>query len=128
MGMQTALTNDTPLICFQLDRHILTGDGSTIKSDLSIGMHGVFGIPCYTGRSLAITWQDYKVIAAIAHLGTDQQGHCRAILRVEANQHDPAGPYMHLLTDDNAPPANAGVNHPGFCKMSRAYGCTRCLR
>ena len=72
MGMQTALTNDTPLICFQLDRHILTGDGSTIKSDLSIGMHGVFGIPCYTDHSLAITWQDYKVIAAIAHLGTDQ--------------------------------------------------------
>ena len=127
MGMQTALTQDTPLLCFHIDRHVLTGDGNTSKSDLSIGMHGVFGVPCYTDHSLDITWHDYKVIAAIAHLGTDQAGHCRATLRVQADQRNAACPYMQLLTDDNVTPSRCWHEPPWFlqnvmciwlCKMS----------
>jgi len=127
MGMQTALTQDTPLLCFHIDRNVLTGDGQTAKSDLSIGMHGVFGVPCYTDHTLDITWHDYKVIAAIAHLGTDQAGHCRAILRVQADQRNEACPYMHLLTDDNVTPSRCWHEPTWFlqnimciwlCKMS----------
>jgi len=104
MGMQTALTGSTPIICFHVDRHVMAGDGTTHKSDLSIGMHGVFSVPFFTNDRTELAWHDYRVVAAIAHLGADQAGHCRATLRVQADvSHQP--PYMQLLTDDNAQPS-----------------------
>ena len=63
-----------------------------------------FTIPFFTGQNLAIEWKEYKVVAAIAHLGDDQSGHCRAILRMQADYSNPAQPVMHLLTNDNGPP------------------------
>ena len=67
-------------------------------------MHGVFGLPFFCNNTLDITWHDYRMVAAIAHLGDDQAGHCRAILRTQADYSDAQQPVMHLLTDDNAPP------------------------
>ena len=104
MGMNTALCGPTPLLCFHVDRHVMAGTGETYKSDLSIGMHGVFSIPFFTDSSTKITWEDFRVVAAISHLGSDQAGHCRAILRVQASNTPGHEPYMHLLTDDNAVP------------------------
>ena len=104
LGMQTAFMHASPVICFHIDRHVLAGTGEPCKSDLSIGMHGVFTIPFFTGQNLAIEWKEYKVVAAIAHLGDDQSGHCRAILRMQADYSNPAQPVMHLLTNDNGPP------------------------
>ena len=112
MGMQTALTGSTPIICFHVDRHVMAGDGTTHKSDLSIGMHGVFSVPFFTNDRTELAWNDYRVVAAIAHLGDDQAGHCRATLRVQADvNHQP--PYMQLLTDDNAQPSRCW-HEPGW--------------
>ena len=104
MGMTTALRHHTPLICFHVDRHVIAGDGEHHKSDLSIGMHGVFSVPVFRDPRLEITWEDYRVVAAVAHLGSDRSGHCRAILRVEDDIRPNQQPFMHLLTDDNAAP------------------------
>ena len=104
MGMCTAMCKYTPLVCFHVDRHVMTGSGETYKSALSIGMHGVFSIPFFTGQNTDIKWEDYSVIAAIAHLGDDRSGHCRAILRVEHDIQPGHEPFMHLITDDNEVP------------------------
>ena len=105
LGMSTALCQHTPLVCFHIDRHVMTGTGDTYKSDLSIGLHGVFSIPFFIESNTEVEWLDYSVIAAIAHLGNDQTGHCRAILRVQQDTTSGHEPYMHLLTDDNAIPS-----------------------
>ena len=105
MGMQTALLQDTPLVCLHIDRNIMSGDGHPCKSDHLVGLHGVFSMPCYQGDGLAITWQDYRVISVITHLGTDQAGHCRAALRVNEEPECAAGPYMQLITNDNVAPS-----------------------
>ena len=73
-----ALTGSSALICFHVDRHVLAGDGTTYKSDYSIGMYGVFSIPFFTGYHMETSWRDYRVVAAIAHLGEDQALHAAA--------------------------------------------------
>ena len=116
MGMQTALTHDAPLLCFHIDRHVWTGDGQPTKSDLSIGMHGVFAVPCYTDNGIGVIWNDYRVIAVITHLGTDQAGHCRAALRVQPEPDCAQGPFMQLLTDDNVAPSRCWSEPDWFLK------------
>ena len=91
----------------------MAGNGTTSKSDLSIGMHGVFSVPFFTSNQMEISWHDYRVVAAIAHLGEDQAGHCRATLRVQPDVNHPQ-PYMQLLTDDNATPTRCWHEPPWF--------------
>ena len=98
-GMVTALTNQTPLVCVQIDRHIRTGAGHIAKCDIPVNFHWGIDLPFYDGEGLAVHWRTYKVIAAIAHLGHDASGHCRTMLRVQMNS-TAAEPYMFLLTED----------------------------
>ena len=104
MGMHTALLQQSSVICLHIDRHVLAGNGDTYKSDLSIGMHGVFALPFFCSNQMDIEWHDFRMVAAIAHLGDDQAGHRRAILCTQADYSTASQPVMALLTDDNAPP------------------------
>ena len=98
-GMMTALLHPTPILCVQIDRHVRSGDGSVIKCDIPVNFHWGLEVPIYAGDGLDTAWHDYKVIAAIAHLGHDTAGHCRALMKVQMNA-DTSHPYMFLLTDD----------------------------
>lgn len=98
-GMQLALLNPTSIIYVQIDRHVRSGAGQITKCDIPVNFHWGIEIPVYTGDTLDIHWKTYKVVAAIAHLGMDNSGHCRALLQVQMNaQAQP--PHMFLLTDD----------------------------
>ena len=101
-GMMRALTHDSPLIYVQIDRHIRSGAGHITKCDIPVNFHWGIEVPVYTGTDLTVNWKTYKVVAAVAHLGADASGHCRALLRVQM-QATTANPHMFLLTDDWVP-------------------------
>ena len=98
-GMIRALLQPSPLIYVQVDRHVRSGAGQITKCDIPVNFHWGIEIPVYTSTDLTITWKTYKVVAAIAHLGADNSGHCRALLKVQMNA-QARPPHMFLLTDD----------------------------
>ena len=98
-GMLTALTNDTLLVCVQIDRHVRSGTRQIQKCDILVNFHWGIEVPFFVNTGLEVQWKDYKVIAAVAHLGLDESGHCRTMLKVQMNAEAP-DPYMFILTDD----------------------------
>jgi len=98
-GMIRALLHSSPLIYVQVDRHVRSGAGQIQKCDIPVNFHWGIEVPIYTGTNLTVMWKTYKVVAAIAHLGADNSGHCRALLRVQMNAQAKL-PHMFLLTDD----------------------------
>ena len=98
-GRQVALTNSSPLICLQIDRCILSGQGRVIKSDIAINAHGGCELPFFLSDDLRVTWTEFQVVAQIAHLGEDNMGHCRSMLMTAPATHRD-GNIMALLTDD----------------------------
>ena len=103
MGMHTALTGNPRIVCIHVDRTIILGNGETCKSDTLVDLHGDCVLPFFEDADGTIGWVAFKVVAAIAHLGRDQAGHCRAVLRVDIDP-DARHPAPFLLTDDNTPP------------------------
>ena len=102
-GMQIAFTANTPLLCFEIDRHVHRGDGSVTTSDIPVHYSGVCHVPFFVDDSLQIAWQPYQVLALTVHIGNDNAGHCRAILRVHPDVHATSNEMMYytaLLTDD----------------------------
>ena len=98
-GMVAAFTNSTALICCQIDRHVRSGKGAITKCDIPVNFHWGVEIPFFDGEGVQINWQTYKVVAAVAHLGTDSAGHCRTMLKIQMNA-TASPPHMFLLTDD----------------------------
>ena len=98
-GMMRALTNDSSIICVQIDRNVRSGDGRIAKCDIAVNFHWGIQLPFFLADDLQVDWRYYKVVAALSHLGTDEAGHCRALLKVQM-QATIAQPYMFLLTDD----------------------------
>ena len=101
MGMRTALTSPTDLICVHINRFVHSGDGQVYKSDLSVGFHWGCSFPCFDGPTLDVTWKDYQIVSAIAHQGVDQAGHYRSWLNVEHDVRAGLSPTLALLTNDN---------------------------
>ena len=104
LGMQTALVADTTLICLQLDRSFHTASGQLDKCNAAVGIHGGVDIPFVSSQGVQVFQRDFQVISAIAHVGQDQSGHCRCILKTWPDTTNPAEPCLFLLTDDNQKP------------------------
>ena len=102
MGMHTALVGQPHFVCIHLDRTNLAGNGTTFKSDTSVDILGSCQLPFFNDDKLQIERQDFQTVAAVAHLGQDQAGHYRSILRTA---HGPRSsqPARFLITDDNRP-------------------------
>ena len=98
-GMVAAFTNSTALVCCQIDRHVRSGKGAITKCDIPVNFHWGVEIPFFDGEGVQINWQTYKVVAAVADLGTDNAGHCRTMLKIQMNA-TASPPHMFLLTDD----------------------------
>ena len=98
-GMLRALTQDSTLICVQIDHNVRSGDGRLAKCDIPVNFHSGIQVPIFLDAETHIDWRNYKVVAALAHLGTDAAGHCRSLLKVQMRA-DIAQPRMFLLTDD----------------------------
>ena len=100
MGMITALVAPTDLLCIHINRYVCSGDGTLCKSALSVGFHWGCAFPFFVADTLEVTWKDFQVVSATAHLGTDGAGHYRSWLNVEHDTREGLGPTLALLTDD----------------------------
>ena len=100
LGMVTALTTDTDLICVHIERFVRSGPEVITKSNLSVGFHWGCSFPFFTDQSLQVTWKDFQVVAALAHQGEDGAGHYRAWLKVEHSTNPGVPATLALLTDD----------------------------
>ena len=98
-GRQTALLEAAPLICIQLDRCVVTGDGTIGKTDAAIQAHGGCELPFFVSTDLQVVWKPYHVVSQIAHLGQDNAGHCRTILHTSPAQQN-GRIVQALLTED----------------------------
>ena len=116
LGMQKALTSDSTLICIQIDRSIVQGDGRIGKSTAVVGLHGGVDIPFFEDQGLDIFWRDYQVISAVAHQGQDSAGHCRSILKTWPDTSDLQTPCLFLLADDNVQPVRIWHEPAWFAK------------
>ena len=100
MGMVTALTAHTDLLCVHIDRHVHSGDGQIRKSALSVGFHWGCAFPFFDGHSMNIIWKDFQVVSAVAHQGEDRAGHYRSWLNVAHDVRAGLTPTLALLTND----------------------------
>ena len=100
-GMITALLHSSPLVCLQVDRYIQLEDGTLRKFEEPIQYGEEVLLPVFQDAGIEIEWTPYHVVSAIAHLGTDQAGHCRTLLRT-GNGHESA--FRTMVTEDNCIP------------------------
>ena len=98
-GRQVALLHSSPLVCLQIGRCILSGQGQVVKSDVAINVHGGCALPIFQGDDLRVTWIEYDVVAQIAHMGLDNMGHCRSLLMTAPTARR-EGHVTALITDD----------------------------
>ena len=102
-GMQTALVNPSPLVCLHIDRFIHPGNAPAVKSERPIHFRGSFQIPVFASDGLETFNRHYQMISAVAHLGQDEAGHCRSILKTWPLI-DPIPAINFLFTDDGRVP------------------------
>ena len=93
------MQQSSKLVCFQIDRCILSGQGSVVKTDIALNVHGGCELPVFQGDDLRVTWTEFHVVAQIAHLGADNMGHCRSLLMTAPTVRQ-EGHTMALITDD----------------------------
>ena len=113
-GMFCALRTATPLLCIHVDRFVHSPSGQICKSALPVCFHGAIDIPVWTSDQLTVTWKPYQWVAAMAHLGQDNAGHVRAILKVLPDGRDFDNPVRALLTEDGCPPERIDLAPPWF--------------
>ena len=98
-GRQVGMITAPPLLCLQIDRCVVAGDGTIQKKDIAVQVHGGCDLPIFAGTDLQIVWTEYHVIAQIAHLGQDNAGHCRSMLITAPTIHGQEKT-LALLTED----------------------------
>ena len=101
-GMQTALTAPDALLCIHVDRYMNQGTNAAAKSERPIHFRGGITVPVFDNDGITTSRRGYQLLSAIAHLGTDEEGHCRALLTTwpQAAPH----PVNFLVTEDGQVP------------------------
>ena len=123
-GMKTALTSPSPLVCVHIDRYVHQGTSAVQKSERPIHFRGSFNVPYFESDGMETSHKGYQMISAVAHLGTDGQGHCRSILKtwplVDRE------PINFLITDDGKPPDSIWVEPSWFDKNVTCFWLCDC--
>ena len=99
-GMKTALLTAPPCLCIHLDRCMTDEAGQIHKSDCMINLDTCCLMPLFQGTGLTTEPVEYQIVALMAHLGSDGQGHYRAALRIAQTLISETTPAEWLLTDD----------------------------
>lgn len=101
-SMKAALIQAPPLLCVQIDRLHATANGTVTKSSCEVSMEHEVCFPVFlSDQNLQCEMINYVPVAASAHLGTDQQGHYQAILKICPTVDAERRPITWLVTQDN---------------------------
>ena len=114
-GMQTALTDPTALVCIHVDRFVHQGKSSVTKSERPIHFRGSLTLPVFDNTGLTISRRGYQLLSAIAHLGADEEGHCRAILKRGLRPPQTRSIFWSLMMDSRR--RGSGKNRCGSSRM-----------
>ena len=125
LGMCAALVHAEDLICVQLDRFIMDPTGQVRKSHVPIGFHWGVPFPTFT-QDVDCRWEGYQVVAAFAHLGTEDHGHYQAILKVGHESAPGSTPALWLHCDDNRAPKPCWHLPPEFSAGVTCFWLCRC--
>ena len=74
--------------------------GQIHKSECLINLDTCCLMPLFQGTGLTTEPVEYQIVALMAHLGSDGQGHYRAALRIAQTLISETTPAEWLLTDD----------------------------
>ena len=101
-GMATALVAPSPLICIHVDRFVHQGTAAAVKCDRPIHFRWSIDLPFFQDHTVQTVQKGYQLISAVAHLGSDGNGHCQALLTTwpDISQE----PVNFLLTNDGLQP------------------------
>eukprot|EP00435_Cladocopium_sp_Y103_P051782 s2423_g16.t1 len=113
-GMCQALVHAQDVLCIHLDRFCHDAQGRVTCNRTPVGYHWGIEIPEFEGDGLSIRWVDYGVVAAVAHTGTESQGHYECLLRTDIDPRAYENPTMWLHADDNRPVTTTWLEPDGF--------------
>eukprot|EP00435_Cladocopium_sp_Y103_P049160 s1590_g14.t1 len=106
-GMLTGLLNAPQCLLLQIDRLFQTEDGTVHKGKCCIHLDSTCSFPKFRDHTLRLEHVDYAIVAAVAHLGDDEAGHCRAALKIQPTANRSGTPARWLLTEDRVKPTPA---------------------
>eukprot|EP00435_Cladocopium_sp_Y103_P017558 s4108_g4.t1 len=73
---------------------------TVVKSDKHLFFQWEVTLPVFVDSSTAVSWQVFQFVAAVAHIGQDNAGHCRGLLRIHPIDTVTDRRAMFLLTED----------------------------
>ena len=103
-AMTTALLTSPPCLIVQLDRHLQleTGDLTLCKSQVLLDAEVV--VPIFRDADASTDTTGYIPVAAAAHMGQDNSGHWRTILKGQPTITQHGRPATWLMTNDDTFP------------------------
>ena len=103
-SMRAALSEASTCLCLHVDRFYQDLNGSITKSQCSVGLETEALLPVLAEGAKRLDWFGYIPVAGIAHLGGDQDGHCRTVLKLQPTVGTDGHPMNWLLTQDGQGP------------------------
>lgn len=103
-GMKTGLMRAPQCLFIQIDRMYQHTDSVVKKSKCQIYLDTQCSFPMFCNDKLGIEYVDYMTVGAIAHLGSDNAGHCRSALKIQPTVQTDGSATRWLLTEDEQPP------------------------
>ena len=113
-GMVKALTQSQDIICLHIDRFQKFPDGTLQKSLQTVSLQTRCLFPFFSDASIQVESCSYDVVSAIAHLGTQDSGHYRCLLRCRFEINAERQMAEWLLVDDNQPKSIVWQPPPWF--------------
>ena len=104
LSMRQALLHSPCAVCIHLDRWYQNAQGDISKSLCKIDLDGEVDLPIFQATGLQCDHIGFIPVAGISHLGHDQAGHCRAMLRIQPVLATDGHPANWLITDDEVAP------------------------
>ena len=112
-GMHTCLVAASPCLCIHIDRCV-EGPTGIYKCLTRLQSDDEVFLPVFADETVAYDHVGYRVIAMMAHLGSDLSGHYRSALRVTPMVVAQTNPISWLLCDDWRTPEAVWTLPPWF--------------
>ena len=104
LGMSAGLTTPSELIALHIDRFTQDAHGQLRKLHTTVHFCWSVMVPLLQ-EGTEVTWIQYQIVAAFAHIGGPASGHYQALLKTYPDTSDLAAPSMWLFCDDGAVPS-----------------------
>lgn len=129
-SMRAALLGAPTCLCLAIDRYHQDEAGNISRSMCSIGLETEVNMPVFVNHGLKYDFTGYIPVAGTAHMGSDQAGHCKAVLKIQPTLISHTQPAAFLETEDGMTPQPIWRAPTWFAKHATVIWLVRtdCLR